>query len=405
MSDNQPDKPQANSITFTPRQTAEVTNLYKSNATAIAKSLSAAMSKNIGISDRIMNLRSIMLPIFSEVLLPSQDILNSIMLNFAKTVELGSSIENRHLHRFLFKKNLLALWSALEEELKTKNRYFPNSEFLQLFDICTKKADYKYHKRYPLYRARKINMKQMPTEVKQMIEKASNDIVSYDRYMGFDKAEDIWDYLTSLELDEWQENYFKPFPLENSNFWGFNADESDAPKESSSNGRANPIGISYLYTAKDEQTAIAEIQLTIGQIVSVAKIKTQKTLRLFSFDFLEAFKDSDLLSLTLKEIDEQLRVSYFQLEIFYETMSELFSRPMAGNTDGYYATQYVSEYIKSLHFDGIKFKSSLKKGGINIVLFDISRNTDDKPINYEVISSSLHKINNVNVSSKKVMPR
>ena len=193
--------------------------------------------------------------------------------------------------------------------------------------------------------------------------------------------------------------------LQNGNFWGYTATESDSPLTSLSPGRANPIGISYLYTAWDANTAIAEIQPMSGELISVAKIKTKKTSRIFNFDFYEAFKNSYLMKIPLKDFEETIGTPFRELEIFFKTMSELFSRPALGNTDNYYATQYVSEYIKSKGFDGIKFMSSLKRGGSNVVLFDTSRDENGNHVNYEFTGSALYRVKNVAVTSKKVLPR
>src|SRR5258706_9457584 len=43
-------------------------------------------------------------------------------------------------------------------------------------------------------------------------------------------------------------------------------------------GRANPNGISYLYAADEEATAIAEVRPYLGAKVSVAKMESQSTL-------------------------------------------------------------------------------------------------------------------------------
>lgn len=43
-------------------------------------------------------------------------------------------------------------------------------------------------------------------------------------------------------------------------------------------GRANPKGIPYLYTANDKETAIAEVRPWIGAYVSIAELKVVRPL-------------------------------------------------------------------------------------------------------------------------------
>ena len=189
-------------------------------------------------------------------------------------------------------------------------------------------------------------------------------------------------------------------------FWGFNEENSDAPPyNKASQGRANPAGISYLYASEEIETAISEIHPIIGQIVSVAKIQTSKELKIFDFDYYNAFINAKIMEKSAHKASEQLDISFGKLKVLFDTLAELFSRPVLGDTDDYYATQYISECIKDLGFEGIKFKSSLKKDGFNYVLFDTSKDDKGNPKNYNILCSSLHRIENVEVSQKKLLPK
>ena len=55
----------------------------------------------------------------------------------------------------------------------------------------------------------------------------------------------------------------------------------------------------------------------------------------------------------------------------------------------YLPTQYLGEIIKQMGFDGIRFKSSLKRGGINLVLFDDKR--------CKAVRSDMVKVNDIEV--------
>jgi len=312
--------------------------------------------------------------------------------------------EKMELHRFELKQNILEQWNNLEKELKTQNRYFPKSEFINLFEKPAKEAKYILRKNSILYRARKIEKENFSSEANDIINAAMKNFDSYEHKKA-SINKNIWEYIEHIPPEEWEKNYINKFSLQDIKFWGFNSEYSDAPLKNDTQGRVNPIGISYLYTTCDVNTAIAEIQPTIGQTISIAKIKTLKKLNLFNFDFRSAFKNSKLLKMPLNEFIEHMGTVYLELGLIFETISELFSKPISGDTSNYYATQYISELLKHLGFDGIKYKSSLKKGGSNIVLFDTSKHNDDKLKNYEIVNSSLHRITNVKITSKEILPR
>ena len=49
----------------------------------------------------------------------------------------------------------------------------------------------------------------------------------------------------------------------------------------------------------------------------------------------------------------------------------MFAKPYNGDATKYLPTQYIAEHIKNMGFDGLRFRSSLHKKGINIVLFNL----------------------------------
>jgi len=310
----------------------------------------------------------------------------------------------RQKKQIILKRTIIERWNELNDELMHNNRYFPETEFFGFFDECTKDVSYMFRKGRILYRAREIDELSLPESVLEAV----NTAVSQENESNFDNTVmyplDKWDYLVGMSQDKW-DDFASQRGLHSIDFWGYSAKESDAPTKSPSHGRINPKGISYLYTSLNAKTAISEIQPTIKELVSVAKIRTRERLNLFSFDFSEAFSNTELMKQPLSEFKSLTGMTFWELQIFFDTLSELFSKPALRNEDNYYATQYLSEYIKSKGFDGIKFKSSLRKGGYNIVLFDTSKDESGNPKNYEIVSSFLHYVKNVTVTSAKVMPK
>ena len=142
----------------------------------------------------------------------------------------------------------------------------------------------------------------------------------------------------------------------NVRYKGYNADDSTAPKpELIGNQRANPDHIRYLYLCEDEVTPVYEIRPIIGEQVSVAKFVLQKEIKVYD--------------LTL-DIQDHMTNPDYEWPSLYNTIGQMFSRPNNGDLLQYIPTQYLAEEIKRMGFDGLRFNSSLHKGGVNIVLFD-----------------------------------
>jgi hypothetical protein len=274
----------------------------------------------------------------------------------AAAVKLANAFEKAEYDKFVFKQTILSLWNKLEVELNSQNRYFPKSDFIPTFEGYAKEANYVLRKGSVLYRARKIEVNERPEIIEKVNNIAMASMNTYDYQRSLKTNVDVWEYIDHIDPQVWEKDYINRLSLQNVAFWGFSAEKSGAPLENATQGRVNPAGVSYLYTARDANTAISEIQPSIAQLVSVAKIKTNRRLKVFDFDFHNAFKDSELMQISLTEFRKRMGVSFWELEIFFDTMSELFSKPALGNASNYYATQYISEFIKHLGFDGIGIK-------------------------------------------------
>lgn len=150
------------------------------------------------------------------------------------------------------------------------------------------------------------------------------------------------------------------------------------PVELAKGGRANPQGISYLYCAMDESTAIAEVRPWKGAKITVAGIKLKRRLKvvaLFNESISPFSIDSPSQAL---EIDKLL--TFFSKEL---------STPVDPNKSEteYLPTQFITELIKSKGFDGILFDSAMRSG-TNVVIFDEK--------NAEAISTITVVVNEIN---------
>jgi len=152
-------------------------------------------------------------------------------------------------------------------------------------------------------------------------------------------------------------------------------------------GRANPIGISYLYLAENEKTCIAEVRPSNGSLVSVATFNLRNILNIL--DLTNPRKKASFL---LQE-SENLEDSLFHIHLL-EIFAEELSKPVLPNRShlDYIPTQFICEFFKTVcGFDGLVFNSSFGNGK-NIVLFD-QELVEGQSMKYFRISSIDHNYN------------
>jgi hypothetical protein len=163
-------------------------------------------------------------------------------------------------------------------------------------------------------------------------------------------------------------------------FWGYDEKGSHVPPNADlvNAGRANPERISYLYMANEPMCAVAEVRPLIQEYISVAEIVILEELRI-----------ADLSYDAIGRVDEELKL------LTYILMKE-YSKPNYNAPFEYITTQFISEYIKYLKYDGFKFSSSLYGRGRNFVIFN--------PDKCKAISSKLYKLEDVCLELKCVGP-
>lgn len=127
-------------------------------------------------------------------------------------------------------------------------------------------------------------------------------------------------------------------------------------------GRANPLGISYLYVASTAETAIAEVRGHKGEVVTVLEFTAKRKLELFDL------RDPKNTISPFERIDE--------IEFIYKHMPYLtllgneLSKPVVPSKANleYLSSQYLCEMIKQIGYHGIIYKSSIADGN-NYVIF------------------------------------
>lgn len=262
-------------------------------------------------------------------------------------------------------------WNKFANDLIYKDRFSSSHKAISIIKSYAKKCAAIIKKEQFLYRARKYDkdpLKEFLSDTFKNItaKKPSDNVGNINEYYNMYLAAIIM----AVEKDgtrgkkiidaynKWQKKRFK----------GYNSSDSGAPPaDVGSAGRINPEKIRYLYLAEDPETAIYEIRPAIGQYVSVATFKTKEEIKIY-----------DLAQEIKLQGEETLDIDY----LLFKEIQKRFSEPNAGDAFRYFPAQYLSELIKHMGFDGLRFKSSLKNGGTNVVLFDDKK---CRPIRSELI--------------------
>lgn len=153
------------------------------------------------------------------------------------------------------------------------------------------------------------------------------------------------------------------------NITPFGLDQMGAPPaEVASDGRANPIGIRYLYLADEVKTAISEVKPSKGALVSLATFRVSPGRFLKLIDLTNPRLTISPFRITSSSIAD-IRASMS----FFEALGDELSVPTQPHraTRDYLASQYLCELIKVSGYDGVIYKSSLA-GGRNFAFFDVS---------------------------------
>lgn len=198
------------------------------------------------------------------------------------------------------------------DELKNENRFFINSDYLEVFDIIIDQHNFEIGTDLKLYRGRVNNR---------------NDKTPY----------------TGKDIG------------------------MPSPNISTSHGRANPYGINYMYLADDPETVIAELRPNIGEFISIGEFILNKEKKVI--------KLNDVVGISGSIYDkwDSSFVCNFMLHLSL-SFSRPIDRNYKELE--YLPSQYFAEYCKKKGYEGIMFLSSVMEQGdkehYNYVFFDDS---------------------------------
>ena len=144
---------------------------------------------------------------------------------------------------------------------------------------------------------------------------------------------------------------------------GFGIKQMGAPPVGmASAGRANPDGISCLYLANSIKTTLHETRAGLFDYATVAKFVLNEDITIVDLSAIDRLSPFNI---------ENIDVIAANLEHLKKIGYEI-SRPLRKHDSrlDYLPTQYISDFIKSIGFDGIQYKSTMSTDGINIAVFD-----------------------------------
>ncbi|HEX8213316.1 MAG TPA: RES family NAD+ phosphorylase [Longimicrobium sp.] len=149
-------------------------------------------------------------------------------------------------------------------------------------------------------------------------------------------------------------------------------------RDRASEGRVNPRGIPYLYTATHAVTAGAEVRPWIGAYITIAQLKTARDLTLVN-----CTSDDRRDMIYFSEPPEAER----EIEVWRD-IDRAFARPVERDeySAEYAPTQVIAEMFREHGLDGIAYRSSLGEGH-NIAFFDLGA--------ADVINYTVHEVRGI----------
>lgn len=170
---------------------------------------------------------------------------------------------------------------------------------------------------------------------------------------------------------------------------GFNIkDMGKPPIEKAASGRANPIGIPYLYVATTQETAVYESRPSFLDYITIAELHLNKALHIIRL--------REITALSPFIFGEHIENYIIHQKYLYRLEQEL-SKPVRrfDKELDYLPSQYLCEYVKSLGYDAIEYSSALKFGGINLAIFNEEK--------LDIVKSEVVEISNVDLDFNHVV--
>lgn len=120
--------------------------------------------------------------------------------------------------------------------------------------------------------------------------------------------------------------------------------------------------------------------------------------KMYNIATVEIVRNAKIFDFTY--VPEEIKTDEYSMVAVLQRISREFSKPVFGDPIGYVPTQFLCEYIKTLGYDGIKFKSAVSETGTNVVLFDVNEKTRV----YDVTGSKVYTVDSLHIDVSQVLP-
>jgi hypothetical protein len=223
--------------------------------------------------------------------------------------------------------------------------------------------------------------------------------ISWDKFAEEIKSRNRFHIQNTLDLDKLKillNRYSKPIHKGRifyrgriSSSVGFEiVNMGNPPSEKSKSGRANPTGISYLYIADQLETTLYETRASLLDYVTIGKFRLKENIKVVNLR-------GNIYDPILLAENEELEDFMIHLPFISKLEQEL-SKPNRRNDIelDYLPTQYLSEFIKSIGYDGVEYQSSLYSEGYNLAIFNVEK--------FECINVELHEISEIKFIHNKL---
>jgi hypothetical protein len=138
------------------------------------------------------------------------------------------------------------------------------------------------------------------------------------------------------------------------------------PLESTTPGRANPVGIPYLYVSESKETTLYETRVALHEGITIAKFVATETLNVVSLKNITEYGPFELRDRGFT-MNEFVLVRPYLLRLEHELSKPV--RKQDVHLD-YLPTQYLCEFIKSKGFEGVEYRSAMNAKGYNLAIFN-----------------------------------
>lgn len=189
--------------------------------------------------------------------------------------------------------------------------------------------------------------------------------------MDMDRIRELLNYLIAPQAALTDLRWYRARLMSNDKAYEL-AEMGAPPPSLAGHGRANPVGIPYLYLGSTPATAVAELRPHTGERACVAEFE----LPALDLKLADLRNPRGLISPLLGDETEIIKL---RADVpLLERLGEELTRPVQprGAPYEYVPTQYLCEFIKTCGFDGVLYRSSVSSdSGVNVAIFKPERAT------------------------------